>query len=268
MANELIQSLTNDLNTSLDYVKEALPKDFNAQRFLQNTIAVVKKNPDLMQYNKNDLLTASLRAAYLGLDFMNNEAWIVPYKGTVQFQLGYKGACKFVKKYSIRPLSDLYAKVVRKGDEIIYGVKDNGEPYLKWEPVAFNGDEILGVFAVAEFKDEKMLFEVMTKDEINKIRNSSSRCSGSGPWKEHWEEMAKKTVLKRLCKNIETDFDNTEQREAWESDNEVYDNRPAPDKVVDAFSDAPEEVKVESEVVEEGEQITLDIPDVPQFKKG
>ena len=263
MANELIQSLTNDLNTSLDYVKEALPKDFNAQRFLQNTIAVVKSNPSLTQYNKKDLLTASLRAAYLGLDFMNGEAWIVPYGNSVQFQLGYKGACKFVKKYSIRPIADLYAKVVRKGDKIEYGVKDNGEPYLEWKPVPFNADAILGVFAVAEFKDGKMLFEVMTTNEVNAIRNKS-KCGTKGPWVDHWEEMAKKTVLKRLCKNIETDFDNTEQREAWESDNEVYDNRPAPNEVVDAFSDTPEEVTVESEVVEEP---VLDIPDVPQFKK-
>ena len=266
MANELIQSLTDSLDTCLVQVKDALPSDFNQARFLQNTIAVVKNQPDLLKYNKNELLTNSLRAAYLGLDFMNQEAWLVPYSGHIQFQLGYKGACKFVKKYSIRPLKDIYARVVRKGDEIDYGTTADGKPYLKWNPVPFNSEEPVGYFAVAEFQDGGIVYEVMTPKEVQKIRNVS-RCGQKGPWVEWPEEMAKKTVLKRLCKNIGTDFDNINQKEAWDADNDAVFDKPEPSEVVDAFSEQPEEVKVEATVVEKGEQIALDIPDVPQFGK-
>lgn len=253
MANEIVQVLTNNLDASLNAVTEALPRDFNKSRFLQNTIAVIKEKPDLLKYNQNELLTCCLQASYLGLDFMNKEAWLVPYSGHVQFQMGYKGAAKFVKKYSIRPLADVYAKAVRKGDELDYGIKDN-KPFIEWKPVPFNNSEVVGVFAVACFEDGGILYEVMSKEDVDKIRKRS-KASGSGPWVTDYEEMAKKTVLKRLAKGIETDFDNVEQRAAWESDNDEFSKTVAPSEVVDPFADAIETT---------AEEVT-DIPEVPNF---
>lgn len=241
-----VQTLTNNLNRSLDAVAEALPNDFNKARFLQNTIAVVKDKPDLLQFNQNELLTCCLQASYLGLDFMNKEAWLVPYSGHVQFQLGYRGACKFVKKYSIRPLADIYAKAVRKGDELEYGVDEN-RPYIKWKPVPFNNSEVVGVFAVAYFKDGGILYEVMSKEDVDKIRNRS-KAGRSGPWVSDYEEMAKKTVLKRLAKGIETDFDNVEQRSAWEADNDEFGRPEDTEEVVNPF--AKKEEPKEEDIVD------------------
>lgn len=255
MANELVQVLTNNLDASLNAVSEALPNDFNKARFLQNTISVIRANPTLMSYNSNELLTCCLKSAYLGLDFMNQEAWIVPYSGHPQWQMGYKGACKFVKKYSIRPLADIYAKAVRKGDELEYGVRDN-KPFIEWKPVPFNNSEVVGVFAVASFKDGEILYEVMSKEDVDKIRKRS-RASSSGPWVTDYEEMAKKTVLKRLAKNIETDFDNAEQRSAWESDNDEFSKDVIPSETIDPFAVKEDEVVLES--------VAEEIPDVPNF---
>lgn len=236
MANEIVQAITNNLDKSLNAVSEALPKDFNKARFLQNTISVIKNNPKLQSYNQSEILIGSLQAAYLGLDFMGQEAWLVPYDGHVKFQLGYKGACKFVKKYSIRPLADLYAKVVRNGDEFEHGV-DNGRPYIKWKPLPFNGGEMQGVFAVAIFKDGGILYEVMSKEEVDKIRKRS-KASSSGPWVTDYEQMSLKVCLKRLTKNIETDFDNVDQRNAWESDNDEYTKVVDKDEtVIDPFAE-------------------------------
>lgn len=258
MANELIVSLTNNLAATLDAVSTSLPKDFNRDRFIQNAIAVVNKNLDLLKYNQNELLTCMANASFLGLDFMNQEAWIVPYSGHVQFQIGYKGACKFAKKYSIRPLSDIYAKEVKKGDELEYGINEKNEPYLHWKPVPFNDSEIIGVFAVAFFEDGGMMYEVMSKADVDKIRKVS-RCGNSGPWKDYYGEMAKKTVLKKLAKNIVSDFDNIEQRSAWDSDNDVEFKAPEPAAVVDPFAEKDSKaIEVEATVV--------DIPDVENFK--
>lgn len=260
MANELIQTLTNNLDASLIAVQEALPNDLNKARFLQNTIAVIKANPNLTKYNQNELLTCCLQGAYLGLDFMNKEAWIVPYGSQVQFQMGYKGACKFVKKYSIRPIKDIYAKVVRKGDDFEYGDED-GKQYLHWKPIPFSDGEMIGTFACVLFEDGGVLYEVMSKAEIDKIRKRS-RAGSSGPWVTDYEEMAKKTVLKRICKNVETDFDNSEQRAAWEADNKEYEMQPtAPADVVDPFATSDEE----ADAIEVEATVT-DIPEVEQFK--
>lgn len=233
--NELVSTFTKDLDTCLSGVSEALPNDFNRARFLQNTIALVRNNPNLQKYSKTELLEGSLRAAYLGCDFLNQEAWLVPYDGHLRFQLGYKGACKFVKKYSIRPLKDIYAKVVREGDEFKYEIVD-GESSVYFKPEPFNNKEMKGVFAVALFADGGYLVETMSKDDVDKIRRRS-RASGSGPWVTDYEQMALKTVLKRLTKNIETDFDNVEQKNAWDSDNDEFEKIGSNETVIDPFTD-------------------------------
>lgn len=249
--NELMTNLTEKLDTCLNGVSNALPKDFNKARFLQNTIALVRNNPNLQKYPSTELLEGSLRAAYLGCDFLNQEAWLVPYDGHLKFQLGYKGACKFAKKYSIRPLSDIYAKVVRKGDFFEHGVKD-GKPYIDWKPLGFNGGEMLGVFAVAIFKDGGILYEVMSKDEVDAIRKRS-RASNSGPWVTDYEQMSLKTCMKRLCKNLETDFDNVEQKNAWDSDNDEFEKiTDANETVIDPFG--TDEVNEKTEVNPKAEE--------------
>ena len=232
--NELVETFTKDLDTCLVGVSEALPNDFNKARFLQNTIALVRNNPNLQKYSKTELLEGSLRAAYLGCDFLNQEAWLVPYDGHLRFQLGYKGACKFVKKYSIRPLKDIYAKVVRDGDKYEYKIVD-GESTVYFKPEPFNNKEMKGVFAVALFADGGCLVEEMSKEDVDKIRKRS-RASGSGPWVTDYEQMALKTVLKRLTKNIETDFDNVEQKNAWDSDNDEFEKIGSNEKVIDPFN--------------------------------
>ncbi len=263
MANEIIQSLTNNLDASLVAVSDALPKDFNKARFLQNAMSVVKSNPDLLKYNQTELLTCMLRGAYLSLDFYNKECWLVPYAGHVTFQTGYKGDCKFVKKYSIRPLSDVYAKPVRQGDVLDYGVRD-GEPYLTWKPLPFNDGEIVGVFAVAFFKDGGMLYEVMSKAEVDKVRRvSKAGASNSSPWATWYESMACKTVLRKLCKGIETDFDNVEQREAWEEGGGVDFNIKPETEVHNPFASKEEETTNDDVIdttAQEVESMSVEMP--------
>ena len=266
MANEIIQTITNNLDATLNAVTDALPKDFNKSRFLQNSIAVIKANPDLTKYNSTELLTCLVKGAYLGLDFMNKECWIVPYQGHVQFQTGYKGDCKFVKKYSIRPLLDLKAELVREGDEIEYGIENN-RPYLNFKPLPFNAGKVLGAFAVAYFKDGGVLYEVMNLDEINKVRKVSQAASSKySPWQTWTEEMFKKTVLRRLCKSIETDFDNVEQRDAWDKGSGVDFTKPETAEVHDPFAEQNEEITDEIVIdTDSVKEVTIDempMPDV------
>ncbi len=259
MAYEL-QTLTNNLDASLTAVSKALPKDFNHARFLQNTIAVIKNNPQLTKYNSNDLLSGALRGAYLGLDFMSSECWLVPYGQSVNFQIGYKGAQKLAKKYSVRPLADIFAKEVRQGDELDYGIRDN-KPYIEYKPLPFNDGEFVGCFAMAIFKDGGILYEVMSKADVDKIRKTS-KAGQSGPWKDFYGEMAKKTVLLRLSKQIEIDFESVEQRESFDEGNKVdFDYKPTAD-VHDPFATKEEDV-IDSVAVEiDSMETPFDKPEV------
>lgn len=64
------------------------------------------------------------------------------------------------------------------------------------------------------FKDGSMLYDTMGKEEIENVRNTYSKAANSQAWVSSTGEMYKKTVLRRLCKLIDLDFDNIEQMRA------------------------------------------------------
>ena len=140
---------------------------------------------------------------------------MIPYGNSVQFQTDYKGEVKFTKKYSVRKIKDIYAKVVREGDEFTEEIVD-GQPSIDFKPQPFNDGEIKGAFAVVLYQDGGMAYEAMSLNDINAVRNNYSKASQSKAWKNSFDEMCKKTVLRRLCKHIDTDFESVEAHTAWE----------------------------------------------------
>ena len=215
MANEVTQKFSESLTDKLTSVSAALPRDFNRERFVQNCLAVMNENPQLAKINRAQVIQGLLKGAYLGLDFMSGEAYLIPYGSSVSFQTSYRGECKFVRKYAVRPVKDIYAKVVRVGDEFSEEIVD-GHPTINFKPIPFSNAEIAGSFAVVLYKDGGMSYEAMSVEDINSVRDSYSKASQSKAWKASFAEMAKKVVLRRLCKHIETDFESTEALNAWQ----------------------------------------------------
>ncbi|MNY26795.1 recombination and repair protein RecT [compost metagenome] len=165
-----------------------------------------------------------LKGAFLGLDFFNKECYAIVYAGQVQFQTDYKGEKKLAKKYSVRPVKDIYAKLVREGDDFREEVKD-GQQTIQFIPKPFNDGAVLGAFAVALFDDGGMVYEVMTAAEIEATRKNYSKQANGQAWTKSPGEMYKKTVLRRLCKNIELDFDTIEQAQAFEDSSDFDMNK-------------------------------------------
>ena len=205
MANEVATKFSEQLTDKLISVESALPKDFNRERFVQNCLAVMNETPQLAKINPAHTIQGLLKGAYLGLDFMNKECYLIPYGNSVSFQTDYKGECKFIKRYAIRPVLDIYAKVVREGDEFIEEIID-GHPSITFRPKAFSKEDIVGAFAIVLFKDGGMLYETMSVDAIQSVRNNYSKASQSKAWKYSFDQMCIKTVLRRLAKHIETSF--------------------------------------------------------------
>lgn len=237
MANEVAKTFSESLSDKLIAVENALPKDFNRERFIQNSLAVMNEKPELAKINKNEVIQGLLKGAYLGLDFCLKECYLIPYGNSVNFQTDYKGECKFVKRYSIREIRDIYAKVVRDGDVFTEKIID-GKPSIDFEPKAFNTGDIIGAFAVVLYVDGGIGYETMSLDGINSVRSNYSKASQSKAWKFSFDEMAKKTVLRRLCKHIETDFESVEALKAWEDGSvaNVVEKEVNRDECVDAFS--------------------------------
>ena len=212
MANEVTTAkpkfsvtLTNELTSQID----ALPRDFNITRFVNNSLALLNGNDVLIKFMRehgtDQIKVGLLRGAYLGLDFMNGEAYLVPYGATLNFMPSYKGMVKLCTKYATRPINTIYAKVVKEGDEFVEEIV-NGQPSITFRPKAFNNGKMVGVFAVCLYKDGGMVYEVMSSADVEMCRKSS-KASNSPAWRSYPGEMAKKTVLRRLAKSISIDMD-------------------------------------------------------------
>ena len=89
----------------------------------------------------------------------------------------------------------------------------------------------------------------MTKKEIEHIRDKYSKSSRGKAWEE-FGEMAKKPVLRRLCKHIQLNFDTIEQQNAWNTTSDVdFENKPT-EKTTCSLEN---EIQADFEVIENGE---------------
>ena len=244
-----LMEIHTSLETSLEKQVEALPVNFNKKRFLQNCMTVLQEGQtDFSKCAPSTVVRTLLKGAFLGLDFFNGECYAIPYGDKCQFQTDYKGEIKLAKMYSSNPIKDIYAKIVRNGDEFEEVIID-GRQSINFKPKAFNDGEIIGAFAVCLYKDGSMIYDTMSTAEIEHTRATFSKAANSKAWKETKGEMYKKTVLRRLCKLIDLDFTSVEARQAFE-DGSAFDvkgeQKAEPNKAVDVYAEA-KDVTGESE---------------------
>ena len=235
------------LNGRLVTIEDALPKDLNRQRFIQNALTVVSENKNIQQFPQEQILAGLVKGAVLGLDFMNHEAYLVAYGQQLSFQLSYRGAVKLAKKYSIEPIKGVHADVVREGDDFSYEVKDN-KTVINFKPLPFNKGEVVGAYAYVEFENGDVIAELMNIDELEAVRKKSKMGNG-GAWKDWVNEMRKKVVIKRLMKHIDLEMESPQQRTIYDDD--------------EAIATEPEEIieVTQNEIEENANQIPFEVED-------
>lgn len=227
--NQQLVKIQHNLNRLIKIKASAFPEGFNQTRFIQNCMSILMDTPDIHLVTPESVARCMLKGAFLGLDFMNKECYPIPYnkniapKGSkpkyikeLQFQTDYKGEKKIAKKYSLRPIKEIYAKVVREGDsfeETIVG----GQPSINFVPKSFNQGAVSGFFAVCLYDDGGLIYETMTLKEVEHVRDTYSKMPKGQAWLNRPEEMGKKTVLRLLCKGIEIEFPNLDATLAFEA---------------------------------------------------
>lgn len=193
-------------------IKKALPSVITPERFTRIVLSAISVNPQLGSCTPNSFLGAMMTSAQLGLEVNTplGQAYVLPYrnKGVLeaQFQLGYKGLIDLA--YRSGEVEVIQAHVVYENDEFEceYGL----DPKLTHRPADSNRGEPIRVYAVFKTKSGGFGFEVMSMEDVRKHAAKYSKSYGSSysPWKTNFEEMAKKTVLKRVLKYapLKSDF--------------------------------------------------------------
>ncbi|MNO64374.1 recombination and repair protein RecT [compost metagenome] len=240
------------LDSFIDEKIDGMPQGFNKTRFIQNSMAVLLETKGIENCSPSSVVRTLIKGAFLGLDFFNKECYAIPYGVNVQFQTDYKGEIKLAKKYATNPIKDIFAKVVREGDEFSEEIVA-GQQTVNFKPLPFNNGEIIGAFAVVLYKDGSMMYDTMSKEDIEVTRKTYSKQPNGKTWEKSTGEMYKKTVLRRLLKYIDIHFDTVQQKEAFEDASDMdftQDVKPQQQSPLNANSTV-----IDAEYIEVGEPV-------------
>lgn len=259
----------NSLTEKKQSIEKVLPAHISYEKFHSVVLTACMQNNDLLGADRPSMMLACVKAASDGLMPDGRDAALVIFNS----KIGKDGSGKDVwgKKVQYLPMYAGILKKCRQSNEISYvsanivytndrfSYRPSQENPIDHEVIDGNDrGEFYAAYAVARLKDGSMCYEVMYKKDIEKVRKTSKSGDKNGEptgiWAAWYEEMAKKTVFRRLSKWLpqSTDKEGNEIR--------LFDN----DDSLDVIDHEPAE-----SYNEDGEiaQTTLQQPDLKEVAK-
>lgn len=241
--------LKSQMTSNKKEFESVLPSHISFEKFQRVVMTAVTQNPDLMTANRQSLLFSATKCATDGLLPDGREAAFVIFNS--KDGKDEHGKDKWIKKVQYMPMWFGLLKKIRQSKElssvvahVVYQIEIDKklfsyvlgdderiehQPYIGSEPRG----KIAAAYAIARLKDGTVIREVMTFEEIEKIRSVSKSGADSktkgpiGIWRDWYEEMARKTVFRRLAKwlpqsteIIERVFENDDSMSIIDSVNE------------------------------------------------
>jgi recombination protein RecT len=180
-------------------IAEVATKHLGPDKLLKYVGLAISKTPKLAECTVPSVLKCVMMASQLGLDPSGTlgSAYLVPFGRECTLIVGYRGLVDLLRRHCDAMVE---ARLVFRDDkfQVTYGTK----PDVVHE-VSMTGDRsdaaIVAAYVVFTWPDGRKSFEVMSRSEIDKVKQSS-RSGSSGPWVQWYGEMAKKTVVRRGAK--------------------------------------------------------------------
>ncbi len=209
MSKQGLQTVKEMLDQYRNAIQAALPKHMNVDRMSRIAITSVQKNPKLLECAPITLIGAVIQLAQLGLepDDGTGKAYLIPFfngkksRFEVQAMAGFKGLVHLARNSG--EIRTVIPRAVHANDHFVY---DFGTNRIEHRPTDGEPGALKYVYAVAYYKDgSDVSFDVMTLAQVEEIRDmvrKKNKGRDSQVWADHFEEMAKKTVVRRLCKHL------------------------------------------------------------------
>lgn len=191
-------------------ITKMLPKHLNAERLLKVAQIAATTTPALAKCDVPSLIGAIGQCAQMGLEpnTVLGHAYLVPFNtkrgdkwvNSVQVIIGYKGMIDLARRSG--QIVSIAAHEVCANDhfELVYGLDEK----LNHTPAMGDRGEVIGFYAIAKLKDGGHAFEFMSRFQVEEIKAASERKNKreSSVWKDHFVEMGRKTVIRRLAKYL------------------------------------------------------------------
>lgn len=187
-----------------EVIAQSLPRGLDIDRFVRIIKSSITANPALQKCEVRTFFAAAMLAAQLGLEPNSplGECYIIPYNNTkknikeAQFQLGYKGVLSLA--YRNAKVKNVSAEAVYKQDT--FDINLGTGSYIVHKPcLNANRGEIIGFYAYVEMDGGVSKIAYMSYDEMKDYEKRFNR-NNNPVWKNHFNEMAKKTMILKALK--------------------------------------------------------------------
>jgi len=197
--NNPVAVIRQNLNALAPEFKAALPAHVSVEKFSRVAMTAIQNNPQLQDADRRSLFGAIVRLAQDGLLPDGREAALVMFGNKAQAMPMIAGVLKKIRQSG--DVAKISAQVVYENDHFLvkYGFDEDVEHTPP--PLDKPRGKAIGAYATAVLKDGERMLEVMSLEEIEKVR-AVSRAAKNGPWVQWWGEMARKTVMRRLSKRL------------------------------------------------------------------
>ena len=190
-----------------EQVAKALPKHLSAERFIRVAVTALTREPKLAECDQASFFKALIDLSSYGLEPDGRKAHLIPFENRksniveCQLIIDYKGLAELILRSGV--VSTHHADVVCENDVFEWDKGEIVKHLVDWKN---SRGEPYAAYAYAKTKDGAQFSQVMTKEEIEKIRDSSQgykaavKYKKDSPWTDHEGEMWKKTAFRRLSK--------------------------------------------------------------------
>lgn len=199
------------LDRGMDQIRIALPKHIDPIRFYRVILTAMQSPPKpgqlgILDCTQESVFSCMLTCAQLGLEpnGPQGHAYLIPFRDNnaqsvvCTLVIGFKGLIKLARNSG--EIAGVTAHVVHQKDffDYEYGLNERcaHRPTDEEDP-----GPVIAAYAVWRLKDGGHHFDVMTRKELDRIKNRKNLPAFS-PWKSDEEEMQRKTIIRRSSKMV------------------------------------------------------------------
>jgi recombination protein RecT len=172
----------------------ALPSHLSADRFARVAITALTRTPKLQSCTQESFFKCLLDLSAMGLEPDGRRAHLIPYGRECTLVLDFKGLAELVRRSG--DVVKIHSDVVCENDTFSHSMGDVTEHTYD---ISKDRGAVIAAYSQVTLKNGAVQSEIMSKAEIDAIKNKS-RAGRSGPWVDHYNQMACKTVFRRLTK--------------------------------------------------------------------
>ena len=205
-AKDPVMNIMNIVDASKGELAKVLPKHMTPDRLARITMTLLRTTPKLATCDAKSFVGSLFQVSQLGLEpgDVRGHVYFIPFrnnkKGIVECQVvvGYRGFIELARRSGA--ISKIESHCVYENDFFDY--ENGSNEHLIHKPKMGLRGDLIAVYAIATLKDGTKQWEVMSREQCEKIRDGLKY--PNPVWKGHFDEMCRKTSVRRLFKYLPT----------------------------------------------------------------